>query len=76
MALFGKGRHRSGETAGQDKVRKHGQEPARRKPAPLCQCGSGLSAYRCDHKRLKSGRDRIPTQGRGRTTKWGTHRFL
>jgi hypothetical protein len=65
------GKHRSGETKGQSKTKKHGQEPRRILPAPLCSCGSGISTNRCNCRRVRSGRDRIPTLGRGTTKKWG-----
>lgn len=61
MGLFSsKPKHSSGETRGQDKVRKHGQVP-RRSAGRACPCGSGMGINVCHHKRVGSGRDRVPT---------------
>lgn len=73
MGLFSKRepRHSNGETAAQDKVSKHGREPRRRTPGKPCSCGSGISVNVCHHRKIGSGRDRIPTLGKGTTRKWG-----
>ena len=70
MGLFSKPKHSNDKTAPQDKVRKHGTEPRRRVPAPLCRCGSGISSYVCNCSRVRSGKTRVPTTGKT-TKKWG-----
>lgn len=83
MGLFSskEPRHASGKTSGQDRVRKHGQVPARRAGRD-CPCGSGMGANVCHHKKVSgrgSDRDRVPTgtyrNGRkvsdDRSRKWG-----
>ena len=73
MGMFSKRepRHSSGETKGQDNVRKHGSKDPRRTPGKPCRCGSGVSENVCHHRKVGSGRDRIPTMGKGTTRKWG-----
>lgn len=57
--LSGKPRHSSGETSGQDAVRKHGKPARRIVPGKACRCGSGISENVCHCRKLGSGRDRI-----------------
>lgn len=75
MGLFSKRepKHSNGQTAAQDNRSKHGREPRRRIPARLCSCGSGISANVCNCQRIRSGRTRVPTMGKGTTRKWGKH---
>lgn len=59
--LSGKPKHASGETKGQDRVRKHGQPPAPRR-AQTCPCGKGKPVGHAGPCRIPTGTMR---NGRG-----------
>ena len=47
------------------------KDPRRGRSGKACHCGSGISVNVCHHRKVGSGRDRIPTMGKGTTKKWG-----